>query len=84
MTLAWGSGRRGDPISLSDSFPMEEGITFRFNFNFRNPAIKRIGFLMVPGLIGTGLYQMNTFIDMIFASFLPSGSVSYLSLQIDS
>jgi putative peptidoglycan lipid II flippase len=54
------------------------GITFRFNFDFRHPAIRRIGLLMVPGLIGTALYQLNVFIDMIFASFLPEGSVSYL------
>jgi putative peptidoglycan lipid II flippase len=46
--------------------------------NFRHPAIKRIGSLMVPGLIGTAVYQLNVFIDTIFASFLPSGSVSYL------
>jgi putative peptidoglycan lipid II flippase len=33
---------------------------------------------MIPGLIGTAVYQINVFIDTIFASFLPSGSVSYL------
>jgi len=59
-------------------FLLKKGITFRFNFNFRDPAIKRIGLLMVPGLIGTAVYQINVFVDTIFASFLPSGSVSYL------
>ncbi len=59
-------------------FLMKRGVNFRFNFNFRNPAIKRIGSLMIPGLIGTAVYQLNVFIDTIFASFLPSGSVSYL------
>jgi putative peptidoglycan lipid II flippase len=59
-------------------FLMRKGISFRFNFNFRHPAIKRIGYLMIPGLIGTGVYQLNVFIDTIFASFLPGGSVSYL------
>ena len=59
-------------------FLLKRGISFRFNLNFRHPAIKRIGFLMVPGLIGTGVYQLNVFIDTIFASFLPGGSVSYL------
>jgi len=79
MTLALGV-LAGGVIQFLFQIPFlwKRGITFRFNFNFRNPAIKRIGFLMVPGLIGTGLYQMNTFIDMMFASFLPSGSVSYL------
>jgi putative peptidoglycan lipid II flippase len=59
-------------------FLIKRRVTFRFNFNFRHPAIKRIGFLMIPGLIGTAVYQLNVFIDTIFASFLPSGSVSYL------
>lgn len=59
-------------------FLIKKGVTFRFNLNFRHPAIKRIGLLMVPGLIGTAVYQLNVFIDTIFASFLPSGSISYL------
>lgn len=79
MTLALGV-LAGGVIQFLFQIPFlwKKRITFRFNFDFRNPAIKRIGLLMVPGLIGTGLYQINTFIDMIFASFLPSGSVSYL------
>jgi putative peptidoglycan lipid II flippase len=59
-------------------FLLKKGIHFRFNFNFKHPAIKRIGLLMVPGLIGTAVYQINVFIDTIFASLLPQGSVSYL------
>ena len=59
-------------------FLRKKRITFRLNFNFRHPAIKRIGLLMVPGMIGTAVYQLNVFVDTVFASFLPSGSVSYL------
>jgi putative peptidoglycan lipid II flippase len=59
-------------------FLLREGIRFRLNFHLRHPAIKRIGGLMIPSLIGTAVYQLNVFIDTIFASFLPSGSVSYL------
>jgi putative peptidoglycan lipid II flippase len=59
-------------------FLLKKGIRFRFNFNFKHPAIKRIGSLMIPGLIGTAVYQLNVFIDTIFASLLPQGSVSYL------
>ena len=59
-------------------FLVKKGIRFQFNFNFRHPAIKRIGSLMVPGLIGTAVYQLNVFVDTIFASLLPGGSVSYL------
>ena len=79
MTLALGVVA-GGVIQFLFQIPFlwKKRITFRFDFNFRHPAIKRIGLLMVPGLIGTGVYQINVFIDTIFASFLPSGSVSYL------
>ena len=79
MALALGV-LAGGVIQFFFQFPFlwKKRITFRFNFNFRHPAIKRIGLLMVPGLIGTAVYQINVFVDTIFASFLPSGSVSYL------
>jgi putative peptidoglycan lipid II flippase len=79
MTLALGV-LAGGVIQFLFQVPFlwKKKIIFRFNFNFRHPAIKRIGSLMVPGLIGTAVYQLNVFIDTIFASFLPSGSVSYL------
>ncbi|MDI7258457.1 MAG: murein biosynthesis integral membrane protein MurJ [Thermodesulfobacteriota bacterium] len=79
MTLAVGV-LAGGVIQFLFQIPFlwQKGITFRFNFHFRHPAIKRIGYLMVPGLIGTGVYQLNVFIDTIFASFLPGGSVTYL------
>ena len=79
MTLAVGV-LAGGVIQFIFQIPflMKKRITFRLNFNFRHPAIKRIGYLMIPGLIGTAVYQLNVFIDTIFASFLPGGSVSYL------
>jgi len=79
MTLALGVVA-GGVIQFLFQIPFlwKKRITFRLNFNFRHPAIKRIGLLMVPGMIGTAVYQLNVFIDTIFASFLPSGSVSYL------
>jgi len=79
MTLALGV-LAGGVIQFLFQIPFlwKRGITFRFNFDFRNPAIKRIGLLMIPGLIGSAVYQINVFVDTIFASFLPSGSVSYL------
>src|SRR4030066_968696 len=79
MTLALGV-LAGGIIQFLFQLPFlqKKRVSFRFNFNFRHPAIKRIGRLMIPGLIGTAVYQINVFIDTIFASFLPSGSVSYL------
>jgi putative peptidoglycan lipid II flippase len=42
------------------------------------PGVKRVLTLMIPGAIGAGVVQVNLFIDVIIASFLPGGSVSYL------
>jgi len=36
--------------------------------------VKRI----IPGAIGAGIYQVNLVVDMIIASLLPTGSISYL------
>ena len=34
--------------------------------------------LLIPAIIGNGAYQINLLIDMILASTLPDGSISYL------
>ncbi len=34
--------------------------------------------LLLPAIIGNGAYQLNLLIDMILASILPDGSISYL------
>ena len=42
------------------------------------PGVRRLLLLMAPGLIGAGVVQINLFIDVILASTLAEGSVSYL------
>jgi putative peptidoglycan lipid II flippase len=40
--------------------------------------LKRLFRLMLPGAVGSGVYQINLVIDTLFASTLPVGAVSYL------
>ena len=40
--------------------------------------IKKLLKLIIPGAIGAGVIQINLLVDVILASFLPTGSVSYL------
>ncbi len=47
---------------------------------FTKPSsnIKRFFVLLLPAIIGNGAYQLNLLIDMILASTLPDGSISFL------
>lgn len=46
--------------------------------NFKDPYVRKCARLMVPLLAGLGVYQLNLLLSRLFASFLPTGSVSYL------
>jgi putative peptidoglycan lipid II flippase len=43
-----------------------------------HPAVKQIGLLMLPAVFGSAVYQLNSFIGTLLASFLEQGSVSWL------
>ena len=55
-----------------------EGAIFYPHFELRNPAVRRIGRLMLPGIAGLAISQANFFVSTFLASFLKEGSVSYL------
>ena len=43
-----------------------------------HPAVKRIGWLMLPAVFGSAVYQLNQFVGTLLASFLKEGSISWL------
>ncbi len=55
-------------------FDMTPGVVF----DFRDTAIRKIFLLMGPAALGVGVYQLNIFITLWFASTLADGSISYL------
>lgn len=46
---------------------------------FKNPDVSRVFRNMVPGLIGTGLLQFTTVINLRFSSSLNEGTISYIN-----
>lgn len=54
------------------------GFSYAPDIHFRDPALKRLLFLMGPTLFGAAVYQINVLVSTILASMLPEGSVSYL------
>ncbi len=57
---------------------LKMGVRLRLDFNFGHAGVRKIGNLMVPAAFGAAVYQINVFIGTLLASFLPSGSISYL------
>ena len=45
---------------------------------FKHDGVKRVFKLMIPGIIGGSVAQLNILIDSIIASFLVAGSISWL------
>lgn len=55
-----------------------EGAKFYLDFELRNPAVRKIGRLMIPGIVGLAITQANFFVGTLLASFLREGSVAFL------
>ena len=54
------------------------GMSLRFPRPRLTPGVRRLLRLMAPAAVGAGVVQINLVIDIVLASLLPSGSVSYL------
>jgi putative peptidoglycan lipid II flippase len=59
---------------------VRRGMRFKFGISFKHPGIRAVARLMVPGFFGIGIYQVNAFVDSIFATApkMPQGSVASL------
>lgn len=54
------------------------GLRLRPGAALSDPALRRIGRLMLPGLFGVGITQINVVVGQYLASFLALGSISSL------
>ena len=54
------------------------GISLRLRLPRLSPEVRELLKRMLPVAIGAGIYQVNLVVDMIIASLLPEGSISFL------
>jgi putative peptidoglycan lipid II flippase len=54
------------------------GLLPRPSWGLRDPGVRRIMKLMLPGILGSSVAQINLLFDTLIASFLVAGSVSWL------
>ena len=79
MALAWGVLLAGVvQLGFQLPFVMKLGLLALPNPKFKDKGVRRIMTLMVPALFGVSVSQINLLLDVLLASFLQSGSVSWL------
>ncbi len=77
--LAWGVATAGVAQFLwLIAACRREGMNFILPRPRLTPRVRRLLRLMVPGAIGAGVVQINLLIDIVIASILPTGAVSFL------
>lgn len=79
IALAWGVLLAGS-VQFMFQFPFlhQLGLTPRPKPGFRDQGVMRVMKLMVPALFGVSVSQLNLLLDTLIASFLVSGSISWL------
>ncbi len=77
--LAWGMAAAGVAQCLWIALVLRNaGMGLKLRRPRLTPKVRRLLRLMIPGAIGAGVMQINLLIDVVIASLLPSGSISYL------
>jgi putative peptidoglycan lipid II flippase len=79
MALAWGVFIAGAlQLFFQLPFLMRLGLLPRPKIDYRHEGVNRILKLMAPALFGVSVSQINLLLDTVLASFLQTGSVSWL------
>ncbi|MFO7602328.1 MAG: murein biosynthesis integral membrane protein MurJ [Gammaproteobacteria bacterium] len=77
--MAWGVFIAGVAQLLFQLFYVARLGLLRWpRLNWRDTGVRRIGRLMLPGIIGSSAMQINLLFDVLIASFLVTGSVTWL------
>lgn len=79
MALAWGVFIAGAlQLFFQLPFLMRLGLLPRPRVDYRHEGVSRILKLMAPAMFGVSVSQINLLLDTVLASFLQTGSVSWL------
>jgi putative peptidoglycan lipid II flippase len=73
----------GTALQILMQFPFTHKLGYRFklDFDLREEGLRRIGVLIIPIMIGSGIQQINTLVNRILASGLTEGSIAALNFS---
>ena len=79
VVLAW-AVFIGGALQLAYQIPFlaRLGLLPRWRFDLSHPGLRRVLLLMLPAAFGVSVGQISILLNQIFASFLPTGSISWL------
>src|SRR5688572_16941878 len=79
LVLAW-AVFAGGLLQLAFQIPflVKLGLIPRWRLTLAHPGVRRVLLLMAPAAFGVSVSQVSLVLNQIFASFLPTGSVSWL------
>lgn len=79
LALGWGVVAAGS-VQLAVQIPAlwRLGLLPRPRLDLRHPGVRRIAVLMLPAMLGASVAQLNLLVDTLLASFLVTGSISWL------
>jgi putative peptidoglycan lipid II flippase len=79
LVLAW-AVFAGGLLQLAFQIPflLKMKLLPRWRLDFSHPGVRRVLLLMAPAAFGVSVSQVSLLLNQIFASFLPTGSVSWL------
>jgi len=79
MALAWAVFAGGVlQLALQLPFLARLGMLPRWRLSLAHPGVRRVLTLMAPAVFGVSVAQVSLLLNMVFASFLVTGSVSWL------
>jgi len=79
VALAWGVLIAGIVQFLFQGpFLLQLQLLPKFSFAPKDEGVRRVGRLMLPALFGVSVTQLNLLLDTLIASFLVTGSISWL------
>lgn len=82
MALAWGVLIAGvAQLAFQIPFIVKLGLLRWPRWGWKHSGVRRILKLMLPGIFGSSVMQINLLFDTLIASFLVSGSVTWLYLS---
>lgn len=79
FALAWGVFL-GGLVQLAFQLPFlyRAGLLVKPKWGWRDPYVTKVRRLMIPALFGVSVSQINLLLDTLIASFLVTGSISWL------